>query len=314
MILRSFDATTSHDLDASLVLFERVYGRAMSPAFYRWRFVENPFGPPMISLLWEGDVLAGHYAVSPARSLIDTGPCLAGQSMTTMTHPSYRNQGVFTRLATHLYDAMMGLGAALVWGLPNPQSHYGFTQKLHWRDVGIIATMTWACKAIVHDTPIDDTAHIGPWTTELFARSVDGRIYPSVKDEQYLKWRYVDHPEQHYTVFALPQSHDVLIVAKDYSTPQGLALELVDYLFEDRQAFGVALRGVLAWASHRNYAMVRTWMAVSDRAFPDLEKLGFLAREPLTYFGGRALAHPSVLDDAWSPHRWCITMGNSDNY
>jgi GNAT superfamily N-acetyltransferase len=315
MDARSIDPASSRDIEESLQLFKLVYGRTMSERFYRWRFIDNPFGPPMVSLLWDGETLAGHYSVSPTRAMVDSQPQLAAQSMTTMTHPSYRNRGVFTILAEHLYDRMADLGARMVWGLPNTQSHYGFTQKLKWKDVGLIATMTQLVGPGERGGSIDEGRTNGPAVTDLFERSVDGRIFPSIKDEAYIRWRYVDHPEQQYRLFGLPSSDDVLFVTKDYETPQGMALEVVDYLYARQPPlFSAAMRGLLDWARERRYAMVRTWMSMADPAFLHLEKLGFAPREPIAYFGGRALGAFELPADSWSERRWCVTMGNSDNY
>jgi len=66
------------------------------------------------------------------------------------------------------------------------------------------------------------------------------------------------------------------------------------------------------WACERDYSFVRTWVSLHDAAFSVIEKLGFVPREPLAYFGGRSLGTATI--PAWDLRDWCITMGNSDNY
>src|SRR5579871_1386552 len=105
MELRALDPHSDAELDAVLALFRLVYRTEMSRAMYRWRFLDNPFGPPLVSLLWDRETLAGHYAASPIRGWFGA-PIAAAQSMTTMTHPSLRNRGVFTQLASDLYRRM----------------------------------------------------------------------------------------------------------------------------------------------------------------------------------------------------------------
>jgi GNAT superfamily N-acetyltransferase len=313
MDLRPLDASSEAELAQVLALFRLVFGREMSPEFYRWRFLDNPFGPPMVSLLWDGPVLAGHYAASAMRAYVD-GERLGAQSMTTMTHPDYRGKGVFPRLAEHLYASMAAQGAALIWGLPNVNSHFSFVRKLGWRNVGVLVTMT---KAVDDASPPSNDAlpevAIGDDVTRLFQESLDGRIWASVRDARYMRWRYVDNPTARYRCYSLAGG-SAFVVVKEYPTPAGVALEVVDYLYGNRpDALGEALGALLAAARGR-YAMVRTWMSLDDPAFGSLEKLGFVPKEPLAYFGGRALGSFAVRDDAWNLSRWRITMGDSDNY
>jgi GNAT superfamily N-acetyltransferase len=295
------------ELEAVLELFRTVYRSEMTPALYRWRFLESPFGAPMISLLWDGAVLAGHYAASPMRSWLN-GPVASAQSMTTMTHPSYRNQGVFTDLARDLYARLTERGVKWVWGLPNTQSHYGFHAKLGWRDIALMFTMT---KVLAAETgTVTLTAEPPASAGALFDRADDGRLYPARRDEAYLRWRYVANPSNRYSFVA---AGDVLFVIKEYRpSPEVRALELVDYVFIRPSHFAALVRELLGWARSEGFTHVRTWIALSDPGFRELEKLGFVPKEPLAYFGGRELA-PFGLD-AWTHDRVAITMGDSDNY
>jgi len=312
--LRSLDATNERELAAVLALFSEVFGRALSPEFYRWRFLQNPFGPPMVTLLWDGDRLAGHYAASAMRVYAD-GERLGAQSMTTMTHPAYRGQGVFPKLAEHLYAEMAAAGAQMIWGLPNVNSHYSFVTKLGWRNVGVVVTMT---------RPIDAQATrggaepsevvISDDVTRLFEDSLDARIWPSARDAAYMRWRYAENPAARYRFHGLGGGRDAFVVTKEYAAPGGLALEIVDALYGKRpDALGDVLSSLLATAPGR-YGMVRTWMSLDDPAFGVLEKLGFVPKEPLVYFGGRTLGGFTLPEEAWTLARWRIAMGDSDNY
>jgi GNAT superfamily N-acetyltransferase len=313
MDARPLDPTSERELSSVLDLFQLVYGFELPRAVYRWRFLDNPFGAPLVTLLWNGQTLAGHYAASPMRSWW-RGEVQSAQSMTTMTHPAYRNRGVFTSLAEDLYARMTALGYQMIWGLPNTQSHYGFTTKLGWRDIAVMFTMTRVLGEQDGKTDaLDELVELPSGVDDLFARSDDGRLYPSARDASYMRWRYVGNPTVRYRFFA---GDDVLLVAKDYTTsPTTRSLELVDYLYaRAAKRFGALVRATCAWAQARGYTTVRTWMATTDAAFGELEKLGFAPREPLAYFGGRTLGGFVIPDAHWSHAGFGITMGDSDNY
>jgi GNAT superfamily N-acetyltransferase len=311
MDARPLDPTSERELSSVLELFRLVYGFELSSTLYRWRFLDNPFGSPLVTLLWDGETLAGHYAASPMRSWC-RGEVRSAQSMTTMTHPAYRNRGVFTSLAEDLYTRMAALGYGMIWGFPNTQSHYGFTTKLGWRDVTLMFTMTRVLGEQDGDTA-DELTELPYGIDELFARSDDGRFYPSARDARYMAWRYAANPTVRYRFFA---DDDVLLVAKDYATsPTTRSLEVVDYLYAHApKRFGALLRATCGWAKSRGYTTVRTWMATTDAAFGELEKLGFVPREPLAYFGGRTLGDFAIPDARWNHSEFAITMGDSDNY
>lgn len=322
METRPLDTTSPSEVADVLALVRLVYGRDMSEAFYRWRFLASPFGAPLVSLLWDGGTLAGHYAMSPTRSWCGAlgGPVATAQSMTTMTHPDYRNRGVFTDLAADLYARAESRGVAMVWGMPNTQSHFGFREKLGWRDIGVMFTMARAVTATdaASVAPVLELLS-GPPTEvgELFARSDDGRVFLAAREHAYFQWRYLDHPTVTYRFATLPGgAGDVLAVIKSYEvTADVRSLEVVDCLYGRSPArFGELMRALIAHASSTGHAFVRTWMGLADPAFGALEKLGFVPREPLAYAGGRELGTSRLPATTWS-HAGCyVTMGDSDNY
>ena len=232
MELRPLDPTSEFELEATLELFKTAYKREISREFYTWRFLANPFGPPMVSLLWDDRILVGHYAASPAQSLVGDEVVPSAQSMTTMTHPEYRNQGVFVKLAEHLYARMEDLGRRMVWGFPNTQSHYGFVQRLGWQDVALIVTLTRSTEPVPADAPtLTRVNAVDQRITELLEPSSDGGIYPSYRSAEYVNWRYIGHPSASYALLCLGDPARALAVVKSYEVSPG------------RLALGARLRG-----------------------------------------------------------------------
>ena len=79
-----------------LNLFEASFGKKMSPMFWDWRYRANPFiSNIMIHMMWDDEVLAGHYAVSPVQMLVEGNSQMTALSMTTMTHPAYSGRSTF---------------------------------------------------------------------------------------------------------------------------------------------------------------------------------------------------------------------------
>lgn len=115
-----------------LELFEKVFGELLSEEFWRWAYIDNPFGDPSVSLCLDEGVVA-HYATIPyplednCQNRFD-----AFLSMTTMVASSHRKYGLFTKLATATYQDLRKRGADWVMGFPNEMSAPGFKKRLDW--------------------------------------------------------------------------------------------------------------------------------------------------------------------------------------
>lgn len=77
------------------------------------------------------DAPVAYYGVIPCFIQFENEKILAAQSADTMTHPTYRNKGLFVKLATHTFQLCIQLGIRLIFGFPNQHSYPGFI-KLGW--------------------------------------------------------------------------------------------------------------------------------------------------------------------------------------
>ena len=82
------------DEDAILDLFAATFGQVLDMASWRWRYQDNPYGGTLIELMWDGDTLAGQYAVSPINMSIGGQIVPCALSLDTMTHPEYGRRGI----------------------------------------------------------------------------------------------------------------------------------------------------------------------------------------------------------------------------
>lgn len=293
------------DEAAILRLFERSFGKPLPEAFWRWRFLDNPYGAPLIELAWDGDVLAGHYAVSPVAIAIEGERHLASLSMTTMTDPDFRGQGLFGQLATRLFARLAELGHAAVFGFPNAQSHRGFIRDLGWTDTHEIPMLrldATSARAIDREgTQV--VTHLDATFDALFERCRRLRPVIGWRDARHLDWRYLKHPTNDYTIVAAPSGYAV-------SKRIGEDLDIVDLLVENEDATVMRslVGGLLAATS--GVRAVNVWMPLASPMHLELERIGFLPGAPITYLGARALAPLAI--DLGDVRAWYYTMGDSD--
>ncbi|MFI5212927.1 MAG: GNAT family N-acetyltransferase [Gemmatimonadales bacterium] len=298
-----------------LALFQEAFGKPMSEAYWRWRFADNPMRTFLIDLMWDGDVLAGHYAVSPVMLQVGTREVPTALSMTTMTHPAYQGRGIFVKLARSLYERMAGSGFAMVWGYPNFQSHRGFVRDLAWEDIYEIPNL----RLDVGDprrlpAPSDSVIPLDGFDhrfDELWARLRARDALMTRRDRAYLDWRYIRNPLHRYAVLGHVTAGrlDGYAVYKQFER----ALDLVDLVVDGDAGVGADLAaGVAGRAVVLGLEQVNAWLNLTHPLHPALEKLGFVNAGPVTYFGARVLSEAVSAAEARDFRRWYFTMGDSD--
>ncbi len=103
---------------------------------WQWKFKDNNAGffPNWIHLAKSKatNFIGGHYTVIPAFLKANGNTVLSCQSVDTMTHKTFRRQGVFTVLANACYNELIKSNVDIIYGYPNDSSYPGFVKKLEW--------------------------------------------------------------------------------------------------------------------------------------------------------------------------------------
>ncbi|MES2376527.1 MAG: GNAT family N-acetyltransferase [Bacteroidota bacterium] len=117
------------------LLYESVYGHQRSQGFFSDKYNTAYTGAKYIGYLAydpKHQPIA-FYGVIPTLVWYNGKTILAAQSADTMTHPGYRNMGLFTDLANLTYALCKQVGIRFVFGFPNQNSLPGFVNKLDWQ-------------------------------------------------------------------------------------------------------------------------------------------------------------------------------------
>lgn len=122
------------DEEAILALFNREFGAARSMQHWRWKFLENPYGGPFISLAWQRGtrVLAGNQVLMPVCLNVAGRRVLAGHSLDLVVHRDFRRQGVFEHTGKHAIEGLRQAGGQALFAFPNASSYPGFVRSLGW--------------------------------------------------------------------------------------------------------------------------------------------------------------------------------------
>ena len=131
-------------LDELVSLARIEYGDAemSNKAYLRWQYVENPAGKAIVVVARaDNGALAGQYVVIPLDFRLDGQLGKGSLSLNTLTHPDYRGQGLFTKMANETYDVCKSEGLNITLGFPNKNSYPGFVRKLQFQHIGNATVM-----------------------------------------------------------------------------------------------------------------------------------------------------------------------------
>jgi len=309
------------DRSAILEMFQQAFGRPLPPEFWDWRYRQGLY-PPLIKLMLEGDKLIGHYAVTLLPFLSQGKEKIAALSMTTMTHPAFQGQGIFSRLAQEAYQEACARGVFAVYGFPNKNSESGFFGRLGWyRALGISEysllhpKSTAAPLVATIREPHFDAAYDHFWqkTAPQFAAVIP-------RTRQFLQWRIADSPPSYvkgeYQVAELREQDRLkgFLILKTYRGDQAPKAHILELMGDDAQVVSELLAAAILYAEQQKAVLLSTWLDEAHPHRPIFLQRGFQPGASPVVWGGKLLApEPEAVPSKIFDH-WHLSMLDSDVY
>jgi hypothetical protein len=299
-----------------LELFKNSFGKSMSLEYWKWRFLQNPFDTSTyISLMWDNQLLVGHYAVSPVQMVFERKLQKTCLSMTTMTHSNYFGRGIFSQLSENLYAKLKSEDFEMVWGFPNNNSHYGFKKNLNWKDINIIPMMNISKEKVDKlKTKVTYLKHaiIGD-VIQKSLNLIDARIRIN-KTKAYLNWRYVNNPIADYKIISLEGYVNSVVIYKkipSFSKLNTFEIDIMELYFCDDLDVLKKLIYAISLEEKEDIIKFNLWKNIYDYNQIFFEKIGFIYSQPLTYLGYRSFTNNLLPENM---KNWDISLGYSDVY
>lgn len=291
-------------------LFFETYQTELKSELWQWRFFGNPFGVSNIKLAFDENTLVGHYAVSPVEAIISNKKIVLAHSLTTMIHPEYQGRGLFSKMASELYENIKNDDYFAVWGFPNNNSYYGFVKNLNWSPIV--------------DIPILSCKKAGQFTSQrleiqkgfrgiVFEDYVDTTYNQLLKSDKYINWRYINHPVNNYECLQLKDKHSVVkgfVIFKIYNN----CVDLVEVITKNDEFLFDILESI-KWYFLINlkYECVNCWVNLYHKNYLSFLKSEFLPSNIRTYVGINCLGNNlQRMNECTDPRKWIISMGDSD--
>lgn len=265
-------------------------GRAFerSPAFFRWKHGENPFGPSLM-LLADGDEIVGLRAFLKWQFRTAGATVDAVRAVDTATHPGYQRLGIFSRLTAACLEHARSEGVRFVFNTPNRFSLPGYL-KLGWTYVGRTTVMLRPlrpfrmARALLtrrrgtpHDEggpdrmrPAQDLLSAEHALGDLLARD-DAALASGIRTARsvaFLKWRYGMAPSLRYGAHWLDSGELRAAVIYRLTYRRGLLELMICELFLDDPRAGRQVVRELLGEVRADYAVAHcAWASPHRRVF-----------------------------------------------
>lgn len=272
----SFQRFGKGDLPSLPELTSLCFGRSSPPAFFHWKYFENPEGNVIAyTAKNENGKMVGFWGIIPDAYYLNNDKTTVYHVCDSMTHPTYRRHGIFERLAGLACDELRQQGKLLAKVFPGPMAHSAYAEKLGWMDFGRIRPsfkISWQVRleGILHRSTspysthqIVDSDRIREDINEIDrVRSIQFPIMKT-RDKVYLDWRLREPGLKHSITYWYPNSQ-----LKGYciTTIENKSVLLIKDIFAENmpgykillgRIFQMAvdnhLRGVYCWSNEGSF-------------------------------------------------------------
>lgn len=326
------------DEEAILEMFNRCFAE-VDPGFvprsmdvWRWQYLQNPAGTQIsVAHTAEGELFS-HYAGIPQVVQYRGERGRISQAVDSVTDPRFRaglkKPGMFVVLGLDYWDRYAGNAPErepIVWGLPVPVAWRMGERFLEYTLIRCISRLVLdfedplpgraidAAAAASYD--VEQVSSVPDDIDRLFERASEGRGLVTVRDRDYLTWRFLTHPERTYELWTARDSARELRGYAVYRTgpfdgeQSGLVADW--WLDPSAQGCGDALLAALAERT-RAAGQSKLQTLVSDTApeWAAFQAQGF--RAVRTGYPLVARIFPRRLDVPWLHANWYLTLGDTD--
>ncbi len=318
----------------------------LDPRFWRWEFKEGPDGRAWIYIVEDKNKIIGHFADIPRRFCIQGEVIIGTLSLDLMVHPDYWRKGIFEAMGRYGAQRVKQGNGCFMTAFPiRPETIFGL-KKIGWREVVKLPVLVYPIRftgilnRYLHLYPLSQLIGgiarffysllygfkrkhgIGEMEIEkvdLLDHQFDrfwqkaSSLYSimGIRNQNYLTWRYLQHPTRSYTIYRVMKSGEMrgYAVLRKVELLNFNSAVIVDLLALDEEAFwaltekgiqhghreGADLLGFMVPQTHPYYK------SLIHRGFlPSLKSFQFMIYD----HGNRA-----ALRD---PKGWYVNWGDTD--
>ena len=312
------------DEQAILDAFHEAFGEVdpnlerRSLARWRWQYLANPAGSPVMLAVTDEGAVQAQYAAHAREVTIEGGGgrvrvAHCADSFALRRSRSLGDNGLFVQTARAFAEAFGGVGPGqqrFMWGFP-----VAAAQRIGEHSLGYTTLRTQVMLVLEAGERgpsaalASTTAMAGPEYDRFFEEESRSERALGVRDAQYLRWRYLEHPELEFT---LHEARDASGALEGFSVGRRARFEgRESWVICDWLARGPARASLLASAVQSAQGLpIVVVLPPWCEDFLALQELGMRVRPTRLVLVGRSFDRSLALS-YWS-RRWYYTLGDTD--
>lgn len=294
-----------NNIESFCDLYRKAFTAPVSRTIIEQRYLENPYKELLMYVAVDNGKIIANYSAVPISVYVDGIERKSALSLNTMTDPEYEGRGLFTKLATALYEHLANNEYAMIIGFPNNIANHVFNTRLGWSTVLEIPTLKLplnTCQIAVDDknTTFSDTFD------GLISNEYLDYIHVSLSEE-YVAWRFRNNKEKQYRVLSLNNSN--WLVYQFYNEE----INITEISCDDKNSEQMLISKIVSLGKREGYSYITTWCKINTERHNYLEKMGFRISSPIRSFGLRCFDE-SIKKAVYDPRKWFIQMGDDNTY
>ena len=249
-----FRIAEEKDIPEILALLKSGLGENVTPkteAYWRWKHIQNPFGPSHVLLAVSNDTIIGVRSFMRWQWRLGNEILEAVRGVDTVIKPEYQGNGLFGELTLKLVDESFQYGYDFLYSTPNEKSKRGY-QRLGWNQIGILPISVKLVKPwqvflnLVTRPGKPDVGGAADQSLERFLSRADlpslllasHRNFPeklvTAHTVDSLQWRYAEVPVGSYFAFGVERLGALkgLCFCRVKRTVAGMELRITDIFVE----------------------------------------------------------------------------------
>ncbi len=311
----------SRDVDGLLALWKAAFGREADRDEWAWKY-GGPFGHHTVVCAHESGRIAAAYPGVPLPTRYRERRIRLDVLMDSMSDPEFRGvlggrRGLFVRTAEHYFALHGGVDKAwALYGFPG-QRHFALGKHL-LNYVALPSPAAYLSRAASPAGWCWRPLRVAEWDRSMglgVFTALDaclGTHYPVavVRDETFIRWRFLDHPHKHYRIW-LARSLGGRVLGYAVTLRRGNVVRLVDVLLPPEESMVRAFMIRLAREMRAEADQMDVWLPREHFLLPMLQAAGFVeGQEPIGFIPGRRDLAPEA--DGLFGESFFYTLGDTD--
>jgi len=298
-------------LSQVMKLFHEAYvGRKMPRSYFKYRFLNSPYGKPLIFLMEFQNQIVGLYAIHPIKITFKGKSILVGYSYLTMTHPSHFGKGIFMSLALKTFEEATKKNYNFIYGFANTNSFPIFKNKLGFVELKPINYIKIKLPTYNYKRSNSRHHHFPRDVGKIWKhyKSKDKFLIKIERNQIFLNWRYKNHPLFKY--FTLHKPGEFFFIFKKYEN----TLHIIDFFGKGNKFYLALLNEATNLAKQLSCKEISMWIPKNHEIMPILEKQEFKRNQWEKSFLIVKILNKKLTKDILDINNWYYSMGDADHF